>query len=146
MLSHCKQHLLWTGHKQNKTHQNSLGLSFQNYLWLSQNKPSVHRVRCEKILALHAVFAHCWCPTPSNSSITSYLPVPACCVSPRVIILVRAAVNRLHTVSPVFKQASVGLRACVQYQSDVQPCSLRSRSQVTGSRLQLASWLVSRSY
>ena len=41
-----------------------------------------------------------------------------------VIVLVRAAVDRLHTVSLVSKLSSAGLRGCVQSQFGVQPCLL----------------------
>ena len=78
-LTHPKTDLFWTQHELN-----------ESPLWFSQNKSSIHRLKC--------FFTHCWCWTLFLSH-----PHLQCLLVLRDIVLIRTAVNHLHTVSPVIK-------------------------------------------
>lgn len=73
-------------------------LSFHNYLRFGQKNPQL-TVRCENVLAWHAVFSHCWCQTLwllcCFTSLLSPLSVSSC--PPGVMGLV--AVNHISAVS-----------------------------------------------
>ena len=93
-------------------------------VWSEYRKLLVHPVRCEDILALRAGFTCCWCLAVCPCNPTLSHPHLMCLVTPKAVVLVRAAVNRLHTVSTVFRLTSVGPEGCVQSQFSVQPCEL----------------------
>ena len=79
--------------------------------------------QCKNTLNLEGVFFAC--PTLSRPPPLHISPVPACRVCrvfyvPEVIVLVKAAVNQLHTE---FLSLSWHLYVCVKSQSGVQSCS-----------------------
>lgn len=78
---------------------------------LVENKSTIYKVRCEDISGSICHFHLCWCVTLSRSSPAARLPDSS---HRQVIFPVRAVVNRLHTVSPVFKLTYDGLWGCVQ--------------------------------
>lgn len=56
-----------------------------------------------------------FCPLSRNKML--YLPFsPPCLVVPEIIVLIRAAVNHLHTLPSVVKLISVGFRETDMYQ------------------------------
>lgn len=78
---------------------------------------SCKRRWCENIPNLHPVFNCHWYPTLSSAAVVLTSPRLPFILYSGVVVLVRAAVTLLLTLSPVFKLASIGLRGCVRSQS-----------------------------
>ena len=104
--------------------------------------PQFTEVKCENILAQHAIFICCCCQISSCCPAAScfscaWLP---CLLVPGVIANVRAAVNHLHTVCSVCKLTSVGLGGYVQFQSGSRHVH-REAAKLCWAQLSFPWWL-----
>ena len=104
---------------QNNIHQDSLRLCFNNQPWFGWNKSLLHRVRCDNILVYKPFSPAADARLSLSLSLSrslSPLMLHLCLVLARGVftfqlVLVRAAVNHLCTVSPVIQLASVASAA-----------------------------------
>ena len=117
-FTHRKTHFAQTGQKQNKTHQNSLGVFPQI------NPP----LSLWKYPPLDVFFIHCVCPTICLSFVALYL---SCNRLPCLHHSWSHSPGQSHCKSPLRPLSSswlsVGLTGCVQSQSVVQLCSQGGR-------------------